>query len=181
MATTIYKCQITTKPCELNTQLTAAMCNEMTHMQDFQTKLYEYGFKPSKLRWMYWMVGYAFGLGSRLLGPRRILRTGIWVEGKAVHHYAQLLAAVDWDEETRVFIEKDQADEHGHIERWRRLLDGIGKGGHGALRRDARGRGLLLRAVAWRSGDRGAATKKGGGESCRIEDFVAGDPLLEGG
>jgi demethoxyubiquinone hydroxylase (CLK1/Coq7/Cat5 family) len=77
---------------------------------------------------MYWMVGYAFGLGSRLLGPRRILRTGIWVESKAVHHYAQLLVAVDWDEETRVFIEKDQADEHGHIERWRQLLDGIGKG-----------------------------------------------------
>jgi demethoxyubiquinone hydroxylase (CLK1/Coq7/Cat5 family) len=128
MAATIYKCQITSKPCALNTQLTAAMCNEMTHIQDFQTKLYEYGFKPSKLRWMYWMVGYAFGLGSRLLGPRRILKTGIWVESKAVHHYAQLLAAVDWDEETRVFIEKDQADEHGHIERWRRLLEGIGKG-----------------------------------------------------
>jgi demethoxyubiquinone hydroxylase (CLK1/Coq7/Cat5 family) len=65
MATNIYKCQISTKPCELNRQLTAAMCNEMTHMQDFQTKLYEYGFKPSKVRWTYWMVGYVFGLASR--------------------------------------------------------------------------------------------------------------------
>lgn len=123
MATTIYKCQVTAKSCELNTQLTAAMCNEMTHMQDFQTKLCEYGFTPSKLRWTYWMVGYVFGLGSRLLGPRRILKTGIWTESKAVHHYAQLLAVIDWDDETRVFIEKDQADEHGHIERWKRLLE----------------------------------------------------------
>jgi len=123
MATNIYKCQITSRPCALNTHLTAAMCNEMTHMQDFQTKLYEYGFKPSKLRWLYWVVGYVFGLGSRCLGPRRILRTGIWVETKAVHHYSQLLAAVEWDDETRVFVEKDQADEYGHIDRWKGLLD----------------------------------------------------------
>jgi demethoxyubiquinone hydroxylase (CLK1/Coq7/Cat5 family) len=123
MATNIYKCQITTKPSRLNTQLTAAMCNEMTHMQDFQTKLYEYGFKPSRLRWAYWMVGYVFGLGSRALGTKRILRTGVWVETKAVHHYSQLLADIEWDDETRVFIEKDQADEHGHIRRWKDLLE----------------------------------------------------------
>jgi ubiquinone biosynthesis monooxygenase Coq7 len=123
MATNIYKCQITSRPCELNRQLTAAMCNEMTHMQDFQTKLYEYGFKPSKLRWTYWMVGYVFGLGSRLLGTKRILRTGVWVETKAVHHYTDLLAQIDWDDETRGFVEKDQADEVGHIERWKWFLD----------------------------------------------------------
>jgi demethoxyubiquinone hydroxylase (CLK1/Coq7/Cat5 family) len=125
MATNIYKCQITSEPSELNRQLTAAMCNEMTHMQDFQTKLYEYGFRPSKLRWTHWVVGYVFGLGSRLLGPRRILKTGVWVESKAVHHYAQLLSASDWDEDTRAFIEKDQADEHGHVERWKRLLESL--------------------------------------------------------
>jgi demethoxyubiquinone hydroxylase (CLK1/Coq7/Cat5 family) len=123
MATNIYKCQITRRPSALNTNLTAAMCNEMTHMQDFQTKLYEHGFRPSKMRWTYWMIGYAFGLGSRLLGTHRILKTGVWVEAKAVHHYSQLLAGIEWDEETRAFIEKDQADEQGHIERWRYLLD----------------------------------------------------------
>ena len=123
MAANIYKCQITSEDCALNTQLTAAMCNEMTHMQDFQTKLYEYGFKPSKVRWMYWMVGYVFGLGSRMLGTQRILKTGIWVETKAVHHYTELLAGVEWDDETRAFVEKDQADEYGHIERWKRFLE----------------------------------------------------------
>jgi demethoxyubiquinone hydroxylase (CLK1/Coq7/Cat5 family) len=123
MAAKIYACQVTAAPSELNTALTAAMCNEMTHMQDFQTKLYEHGLKPSKLRWTYWLVGYVFGFGSRALGKRRILKTGIWVEAKAVRHYADLLAAVDWDSETRVLIEKDQADESGHIARWRELLD----------------------------------------------------------
>lgn len=122
MATNIYKCQITPRPSVLNTYLTAAMCNEMTHMQDFQTKLYEHGLKPSKLRWSYWMVGYVLGLGSRLLGTRTMLKTGVWAEAKAVDHYGKLLADIEWDDETRVFLEKDQADEYGHIERWRRLL-----------------------------------------------------------
>lgn len=123
MATNIYKCQIGRKQSALSTQLTAAMCNEMTHMQDFQTKLYEYGLKPSKLRWTYWMVGYAFGLGSRLVGTRRVLKTAIWTEEKAVHHYGQLLAEVEWDDDTRAFIEKDRADEVGHVGRWRHLLE----------------------------------------------------------
>lgn len=123
MATNIYRCQITSRPSALNTQLTAAMCNEMTHAQDFQTKLYEHGFRPSRLRWSYWLVGYVFGLGSRLLGTKGILRTAVWVEEKAVRHYGQLLVDIEWDEETRAFVEKDRADEVGHVERWRYLLD----------------------------------------------------------
>ncbi len=123
MAQTIYKFQLTRERGEVNCQLVAAMCNEMGHYQDFQVKLYEYGFRPSLLRGAYWMVGFVFGFGSRLLGRKAILRTGIWVESKAVHHYAHLLETIDWDEETRTVIEKDQADEDGHINRWRKLLE----------------------------------------------------------
>jgi demethoxyubiquinone hydroxylase (CLK1/Coq7/Cat5 family) len=122
MASNIYKFQIGKEPNELNHQLIAAMCNEMTHYQDFQVKLYEYGFRPGILRWAYWIVGFVFGFGSRILGTKAILKTGIWVETKAVHHYAQLLRSVDWDEDTRKIIEKDQADEDGHINRWKSLL-----------------------------------------------------------
>ena len=122
MATTIYRFQITRENCELNRQLIAAMCNEMTHYQDYQVKLYEYGFKPSIIRWAYWIVGFAFGFSSRLMGRNAILKTGIWVETKAVRHYAELLKEVDWDEDTRKVIEKDQADEDGHISNWKELL-----------------------------------------------------------
>lgn len=122
MATIIYKCQVTGIPCLLNVHLTTAMCNEMTHMQDFQTKLCEYGFSPSRTRWVYWMAGYGLGLGSRLLGPRRILKTGIWAEKKAVEHYGEFLETVEWDEETRAIIERNRADEYGHVERWEGLL-----------------------------------------------------------
>jgi ubiquinone biosynthesis monooxygenase Coq7 len=123
MATTIYKFQITRENSDFNRQLIAAMCNEMTHYQDFQVKLYEFGLNPSIIRWTYWIVGFVFGFGSRLLGRKAILKTGIWVETKAVHHYAELLDTIDWDEDTRKVIEKDQADEYGHINKWRQLLE----------------------------------------------------------
>ena len=122
MAVNIYKFQITKKRSELNLQLITAMCNEMTHLQDFQVKLYEYGWKPSKLRWMYWIVGFKFGFFSRLMGKKAILKTGIWVETKAVDHYNELLGTIKWDEDTRKVIEKNQSDEYGHINRWKELL-----------------------------------------------------------
>jgi len=122
MATTIYRFQITGENCELNRQLIAAMCNEMTHYQDFQVKLYEYGFKPGIIRLAYWCVGFTFGFLSRLFGKKATLKMGIWVETKAVDHYAELLKTIDWDEDTRKVIEKDQADEDGHINKWKKLL-----------------------------------------------------------
>lgn len=122
MAVNIYKFQVTKESCELNRQLIAAMCNEMTHFQDFQVKLLEYGFRPSILRWAYWIVGFVFGFGSRMLGTKAILKIGVWVETKAVHHYEELLNSIEWDEDSRKTIEKNQADEFGHINRWRTLL-----------------------------------------------------------
>ncbi len=123
MASNIYRFQITKEDTELNRQLIAAMCNEITHYQDFTVKLYEYGFRPSCLRWAFWLVGFTFGMVSRLLGTRAILKTGIWVESKAVTHYAELLENIEWDEDTRQVVEKDQADEDGHISRWRKHLE----------------------------------------------------------
>jgi demethoxyubiquinone hydroxylase (CLK1/Coq7/Cat5 family) len=122
MAVTIYRCQIGRKHCQLDTVLTAAMCNEMTHMQDFQTRLYEYGLRPSCLRGRFLVVGYVLGLGSRALGRQRVLRTGVWAEQKAVDHYGKLLGEIEWDAETRAVIEKDMADEYGHIEQWKYFL-----------------------------------------------------------
>jgi ubiquinone biosynthesis monooxygenase Coq7 len=122
MATTIYRFQITKEENERNRQLVAAMCNEASHYADFTVKLYEYGFKPFKLRWFWWFVGVFFGLGSRILGPKTILKTGIWVETQAVHHYGKLLETIEWEEETREVIEKDREDETIHIRHWKALL-----------------------------------------------------------
>jgi demethoxyubiquinone hydroxylase (CLK1/Coq7/Cat5 family) len=125
MAANIYRFQITKAPTEMNRQLIAAMGNEMTHLQDFQVKLYEYGLRPSILCPAYQFLGFVFGFVSRLLGPKAVLKIGIWVETKAVKHYAELLETVDWDEQTRKMIEKDQADEDGHVSRWKSSLGQI--------------------------------------------------------
>ncbi len=122
MAQTIYKFQITGKKTELNRALIAAMLNEMVHYQDFQVKLCEYGLKPNPFRWAFWFVGVFFGTLSKIRGEKAILKMGIWVEAKAVAHYAELLESANWDDETRRIIEKDQADEDGHIARWKSFL-----------------------------------------------------------
>lgn len=122
MAINVYRFQITKEICELNRQLITAMCNEMTHFQDFQVKLFEYGWKPSNLRWIYWIIGFVFGYFSRLIGPNMIIRIDIWVETKAVKHYDELLRTIDWDKDTRIVVEKNQSDEYGHLNRWKSLL-----------------------------------------------------------
>ncbi|HOQ04684.1 MAG TPA: demethoxyubiquinone hydroxylase family protein [Anaerohalosphaeraceae bacterium] len=125
MAVTIYRLQISPEPTELNRELIAAMCNELTHWQDFQTHLYEYGFRPSLLRLFWQAVGVVFGLGSRLAGAKWIFKTGIWVESKAVEHYSRLLEAAPWEEASRRMLLKNQEDERGHIRTWQRLLKEI--------------------------------------------------------
>lgn len=125
MAVNVYRFQITKKKSELNRLLIAAMCNEMTHLQDFQVKLFEYGWKPGKLRCLYLIVGFVFGSYSRLMGKKSILRTGVWVETKAVQHYDELLQTIDWDEDTRRIVEKNQADEYEHVNKWKKLLESM--------------------------------------------------------
>jgi demethoxyubiquinone hydroxylase (CLK1/Coq7/Cat5 family) len=122
MAINVYKFEITREPSELNRFLIAAMANEMTHLQDMQIKLYEYGWKPSKSRWLNWVLSAVFGYFARLRGRKAILQTGMWVENTAVRHYDELLRTIEWDEDTRRMIEKDRADEDEHIARWEQLL-----------------------------------------------------------
>jgi ubiquinone biosynthesis monooxygenase Coq7 len=123
MATNIYRYQIHSKNDDHNRLLIAAMANEMTHIQDFHIKLLEYGFRPFLFRYAYWIVGLCIGFVSKCLGSRCVLRTGIWVETKAVHHYGTLLEAAPWDDETRAVIDADRQDEIHHIDQWRKLLE----------------------------------------------------------
>lgn len=118
MAVNAYKYQITSKDTELNRELIAAMLNEMGHVQDFQVKLYEYGWKPSIFSYFFPVVGFVFASLARLFGEKGAKWLGVFVETKAVAHYRHLLETIDWDEDTKKVIEKDWADEFGHIERW---------------------------------------------------------------
>jgi ubiquinone biosynthesis monooxygenase Coq7 len=123
MAVNIYKYQITSEPDEFNCILIQAMANEMTHVQDFQIKLYEYGTRPSPLRWAMWLFGITLGCTSRLLGRKYIIKTGIWTEKKAVEDYQKILDSAHWDTETRNVIKRNLADEYHHIDTFDKLLN----------------------------------------------------------
>lgn len=123
MAVNIYRFQITKERSELNRQLISAMCNEMSHYEDFTVRLYEYEMRPTPVRIFFWFAGMFIGAFTRVMGRSRILKTGIWVEQKAVEHYESLLKNIRWDEDTRKLIEKDMADEVGHVRRWQGMLN----------------------------------------------------------
>jgi demethoxyubiquinone hydroxylase (CLK1/Coq7/Cat5 family) len=121
MAAAIYRFQITIRHRDLTEPLISAMANEMTHIQDFQIKLCEYGFRPSLRRTAAWTAGACIGITSRLLGRSMVLKTGIWVETKAIAHYGRLLSSVAWDPDTRRVVEKDLEDEKEHVSTWKAL------------------------------------------------------------
>jgi len=122
LAGTTYRFQMTKKETEPERVRIAAMCNEMTHLADFQVKLYEYGWKPNKIRAIFWLGGMAIGTVTRILGIRAVLKSGVWLENRAVNHYKELLETVDWDDDSREMVEKNCSDEMGHVERWTALL-----------------------------------------------------------
>ena len=91
MAANVYRFQICKRNSdEINTEIIAAMLNEMGHIEDFQVKLYEFGFKPSIMMYAYQNVGMFLGVISRIRGENGIRAIGVWVESKAVSHYDEL-------------------------------------------------------------------------------------------
>jgi demethoxyubiquinone hydroxylase (CLK1/Coq7/Cat5 family) len=123
MAVNVYRFQLSDRHPDLLVPLISAMGNEMTHVQDFQIKLAEFGYRPSLFRWAYWIVGMCIGVCSRVLGRKAILRTASWVESRAIGHYGRILDSTDWDPETRRVLERDRSDENGHLSTWQSLLE----------------------------------------------------------
>ncbi len=122
MAVSIYRVQIRPKMCEHNRELIAAMCNKMSHLQDYFILLFEYGARPAKVRAVWWILGALIGYISRLLGRGAILKTGVWIEKKVLGRYELFLKTVDWEPDVRTLLEKNCTDAHAHIHRWKNLL-----------------------------------------------------------
>jgi demethoxyubiquinone hydroxylase (CLK1/Coq7/Cat5 family) len=125
MAVNIYRMQIKKNTSDLACKLIKGMGNEMTHVQDFQIKLYEYNSKPSPLRWVAGLAGIIIGLASSLGGEKAIVKSGIWLEERAVEHYEKVIKNVPWDKDTLAVIEKNLSDECHHINTWRNYLENM--------------------------------------------------------
>ena len=122
MAVNIYKFQISSKQDDLNRMVIQAMANEISHVQDFQIKLYEYGSTPSPIRWIFWIAGMKIGFATRLLGKKTMIKAGIWVEQKAVTDYQKIIDSAEWDAATLAVIKRNLSDEHHHIETLQAML-----------------------------------------------------------
>ena len=108
---------------EIADRLRAAMANEQEHVNDLQARIGELGGSSSWLGFLFQMAGKLLGFTSPLLGKVFLLKADIRLERRAVKDYGNFLQKVDFDEKSRVVIQKNIEDEKAHIKRWEESLE----------------------------------------------------------
>ena len=108
--------------------LEKAIAVEERHVRDLASRRQELGGSPSLLSPFYAVAGWLIGLVPSLLGQRTALKTGIWVEERAVKDYQRLLDRVPFDDESRALVQQNQEDEREHIRMWEECLAKLGQG-----------------------------------------------------
>ncbi len=108
---------------EIADRLRAAMANEQEHVNDLQARIGELGGSPSRLRFFFQTAGKLLGFTTTLLGKVFLLKADIRLERRAVKDYGNFLQKVDFDEKSRVVIQKNIEDEKAHIKRWEESLE----------------------------------------------------------
>ena len=107
--------------------LAKAIAIEERHERDLASRRQELGGSPSLLSPFYALVGWLLGFVPSLLGQRAALKTGIWVEERAVKDYQRLLDRVPFDDESRALVQRNQEDEREHIKMWEESLAKLGQ------------------------------------------------------
>ena len=107
--------------------LEKAIAVEERHVRDFTSRRQELGGSPSVLSPFYAVAGWLIGFVPSLLGQRAALKTGIWVEERAVKDYQQILDRVPFDDESRALVQQNQEDEREHIRMWEECLAKLGE------------------------------------------------------
>ena len=109
--------------------LAKATAIEERHVRDLVARRQELGGSASMLSPFYALVGWLIGFVPSVLGQRAALKTGIWVEERAVKDYQRLLDRVPFDDESRALIQQNQQDEREHIRMWEESLARLGRRG----------------------------------------------------
>ena len=107
--------------------LAVAIAIEERHERDLASRRQELGGSPSMLSPFYALAGWVIGFVPSILGQRTALKTGIWVEERAVKDYQRLLDQVPFDDESRALVERNQEDEREHIRMWEESLAKLGQ------------------------------------------------------
>ena len=102
---------------------------EERHVRDLTSRRQELGGSPSMLSPFYALAGWLIGFVPSLVGQRAALKTGIWVEERAVKDYQRLLDRVAFDDESRALVEQNLEDEREHIRMWEESLAELSRRG----------------------------------------------------
>ncbi|MGQ9572751.1 MAG: demethoxyubiquinone hydroxylase family protein [Dehalococcoidia bacterium] len=107
--------------------LAKAIAIEERHVRDLVARRQELGDGSSLLSPFYALAGWVIGFVPSLLGQRAALKTGIWVEERAVKDYQSLLDRVPFDDDSRALVKRNQEDEREHIRMWEEALAKLGQ------------------------------------------------------
>lgn len=105
----------------------AATANEQEHADGLKARVAELKGKGSFMGWFFALGGMMIGIATRIMGKKRIMKTNIWVEQKAVKDYGAFLEKVNFDETSAALIKKNIGDEQRHVNNWTRILGELNK------------------------------------------------------
>jgi demethoxyubiquinone hydroxylase (CLK1/Coq7/Cat5 family) len=128
-ATTIYKAQTGAfrgNAAVLET-FKVATANEQEHADGLKARVADLKGRGSFIGWFFALGGIMIGLATRIMGKKRVMKTNIWVEKKAVKDYSAFLERVNFDEKSAALIKKNIGDEQRHVDNWTRILGELNK------------------------------------------------------
>ena len=105
----------------------AATANEQEHADGLKARVAELKGRGSFMGWFFALGGMMIGCTTRLMGKKRVMKTNIWVEKKAVKDYGAFLEKVNFDEKSAALIKKNIGDEQRHVDNWTRILGELSK------------------------------------------------------
>jgi demethoxyubiquinone hydroxylase (CLK1/Coq7/Cat5 family) len=106
----------------------AATANEQEHADGLKAMVADLKGKGSFIGWFFALGGMMIGFVTRIMGKKRVMKTNIWVEKKAVKDYGAFLEKVNFDEKSAALIKKNIGDEQRHVDNWTRILGELNKG-----------------------------------------------------
>jgi demethoxyubiquinone hydroxylase (CLK1/Coq7/Cat5 family) len=105
----------------------AATANEQEHADGLKARVADLKGRGSFMGWFFALGGMMIGCATRIMGKKRVMKTNIWVEKKAVKDYGAFLDRVNFDEKSAALIKKNIGDEQRHVDNWSRILGELNK------------------------------------------------------
>ncbi len=108
---------------EISERLKAAADNEQQHVNNLKARIVELNGSPSRLGFLFQMIGRVLGFITRIFGKLTILKADVWVEQRAIKDYGFFLNKIEFDEKTVALIRTIIKDEERHVSTWQNSME----------------------------------------------------------